>query len=421
MSLYIQKFGGTSVSTLKKIKTIVNNISNFLKNGHKIVLVISAMSGDTNRLIRFSKKLNKKPTPREIDMLVSTGEQITISLITIALNTLDIEAISYTGPQLGILTSNNYTCARINNINLNMLHNDLNENKVIVVAGFQGINILGNITTLGRGGSDTTAVALSAALQAKECQIYTDVEGIYTTDPRVCTKAKYILFLTVEEMLELSSLGSKVLQIRSIEYAGKYNVKLRVLSSFNKNYGTLIIPDYLFLSNLYMENPMISGIAFNINESKITVCNIQDIPGMAYKIIKPISNANINIDMIIQNISNINNITDFTFTIEKNDFIKSYKILKKKVVNNIGGLLNIDEKITKISLVGVGMKSQSGVASHMFNILGNEGINIRMISTSEIKISILIDDKYLEKAICSLHTAFGLNIKQIIQQNNINN
>ncbi|WP_027350030.1 aspartate kinase [Halotalea alkalilenta] len=415
MALYVQKFGGTSVGSVERIKAVAEKVKGFCDQGHEIVVVVSAMSGETNRLIGLANEVSDEPHPREIDMLVSTGEQVTISLLAMALHAIGVPATSYTGAQVGIRTDSAHTRARIQQIDTDELRQDLGAGRVVVVAGFQGVDADGNITTLGRGGSDTTAVALAAALKADECQIYTDVDGVYTTDPRVCSRARRLETITVEEMLELASLGSKVLQIRSVEFAGKYNVPLRVLSSFEDGPGTLIVAEEEPLSS-HMEEPLISGIAFSINEAKLTVLNTPDIPGVASKILGPIADANIEVDMIIQNVAPVGDRTDFTFTVAKNDYKQTYRLLEQKVIPELGGEIKGDDQIAKVSLVGVGMRSHAGVANRMFQVLGNEGINIRMVSTSEIKISVVIDEKFMELAVRALHTAFGLDREDVNQE-----
>ncbi|WP_048308400.1 aspartate kinase [Halomonas sp. PR-M31] len=410
MALYVQKFGGTSVGTVERIKAVAEKVKRFREQGHQIVVVVSAMSGETNRLIELAGQINDEPTPREMDMLVSTGEQVTISLLAMALQKTGVPATSYTGAQVGIRTDSAHTKARIQRIDTEDLRQDLEEGQVVVVAGFQGVDEEGNITTLGRGGSDTTGVALAAALKADECQIYTDVDGVYTTDPRVCSKAQRLETITVEEMLELASLGSKVLQIRAVEFAGKYNVPLRVLSSFEDGPGTLIIADQH--EEDFMEEPLISGIAFTANEAKLTLLNTPDVPGVAWRILGPIADANIEVDMIVQNVAPTGNYTDFTFTVAKGDYKQTMKILKEQVLPDLGeGELRGDDNIAKVSLVGVGMRSHAGVASRMFRTLAQENINIRMVSTSEIKISVVIDEKQMELAVRMLHQAFGLDKK----------
>ena len=406
MSLIVQKYGGPSVGTPERIRAVARRVARYKSLGHQVVVVVSAMSGETNRLISLAKEIMEEPDPRELDVMVSTGEQVSIGMTALALIDLGIKAKSYTGSQVKILTDDAHTKARILKIDHNNIQDDLDKGYVVVVAGFQGVDELGNITTLGRGGSDTTGVALAAALKADECQIYTDVDGIYTTDPRVVPEAKKLDSITFEEMLEMASLGSKVLQIRSVEFAGKYKVKLRVLSSFEEEGdGTLIT----FEEKNNMEQPVISGIAFNRDEAKVTILGVPDKPGIAYQILGPIADANIDVDMIIQNVGAVGT-TDFTFTVNKNDLNKALTILNEKVKNHVGAKeVNGNDKIAKVSIVGVGMRSHVGVASQMFRTLSEEGINIDMISTSEIKISVLIDEKYLELAVRALHKAFGLD------------
>ncbi|KGE79405.1 aspartate kinase [Halomonas sp. ND22Bw] len=413
MALYVQKFGGTSVGSVERIKAVAEKVKGFRDAGHQVVVVVSAMSGETNRLIGLANDINDEPTPRELDMLVSTGEQVTISLLTMALHKLGVPATSYTGSQVGIMTDSAHTKARIQRIETEDMRQDLDDGQVAVVAGFQGVDEEGNITTLGRGGSDTTGVALAAALNADECQIYTDVDGVYTTDPRVCSQAQRLDTITVEEMLELASLGSKVLQIRAVEFAGKYNVPLRVLSSFQDGPGTLIVADS-DKDEDSMEEPLISGIAFTANEAKLTLLNTPDVPGVASKILGPIADANIEIDMIVQNVAPAGDYTDFTFTVAKGDYKQTLKILEEQVLPALGeGEVKGDDKIAKVSLVGVGMRSHAGVASKMFRVLSEENINIRMVSTSEIKISVVVDEKQMELAVRALHQAFGLDKNDI--------
>lgn len=405
MALIVQKYGGTSVANPERIRNVARRVARYKAMGHQVVVVVSAMSGETNKLIGLAKELMTEPDPRELDMIISTGEQVTIGLTALALIELGIKAKSYTGAQVKILTDNAYTKARILNIDKENLKADLDAGYVCVVAGFQGEDENGNITTLGRGGSDTTGVALAAALGADECQIYTDVDGVYTTDPRVVPEARRLKSITFEEMLELASQGSKVLQIRSVEFAGKYKVKLRVLSSFEEEGdGTLIT----FEEEDNMEQPIISGIAFNRDEAKITVLGVPDKPGIAYQILGPIADANIDVDMIIQN-TGADGTTDFTFTVHKNEMNKALNILREKVQGHIGAReISGDDKIAKVSVVGVGMRSHVGIASQMFRTLAEEGINIQMISTSEIKIAVVVDEKYLELAVRVLHKAFEL-------------
>ena len=405
MALIVQKYGGTSVANPERIRNVACRVARYKAMGHQVVVVVSAMSGETNRLLALAKDLMEDPDPRELDMILSTGEQVTIGMTALALIELGIKAKSYTGAQVKILTDDAHTKARILNIDQHNLKADLDAGYVCVVAGFQGVDEHGDITTLGRGGSDTTGVALAAALNADECQIYTDVDGVYTTDPRVVPEARRLKSITFEEMLEMASLGSKVLQIRSVEFAGKYKVKLRVLSSFEEDgEGTLIT----FEEKDHMEQPIISGIAFNRDEAKVTVLGVPDRPGIAYQILGPIADANIDVDMIIQNVG-ADGTTDFTFTVNKGELNKALSILKDKVQAHIGAREIVgDDKIAKVSVVGVGMRSHVGIASQMFRTLAEEGINIGMISTSEIKISVVIDEKYLELAVRVLHKAFEL-------------
>ncbi|NOT15507.1 MAG: aspartate kinase [Methylotenera sp.] len=406
MALIVQKYGGTSVANPERIRNLARRVARFKAMGHQIVVVVSAMSGETNRLIALAKEIMPEPDPRELDVMVSTGEQVTIGMTALALMELGIKAKSYTGAQVKILTDDAFTKARILNIDEHNLKADLDAGYVCVVAGFQGMDANGNITTLGRGGSDTTGVALAAALNADECQIYTDVDGVYTTDPRVVPEARRLDKITFEEMLELASQGSKVLQIRSVEFAGKYKVKLRVLSSFeDEGDGTLITFED---EGNNMEDPIISGIAFNRDEAKITVLGVPDTPGIAYQILGPIAEANVDVDMIIQN-TGADGTTDFTFTVHKNEMNKALSILRDKVQSNIKAREIVgDDKVVKVAIVGVGMKSHVGVASQMFRTLAEEGINIQMISTSEIKIAVVIDEKYMELAVRVLHKAFEL-------------
>jgi len=408
--LIVQKYGGTSVGSAERIKSVARRVAKYKAQGHQVVVVVSAISGETNRLIALAKEIQAQPDPRELDVVVSTGEQVTIGLVSMALMELGLKAKSYTGAQVRILTDSAFTKARILSIDEQNIRTDLANGCVVVVAGFQGMDENGNITTLGRGGSDTTGVAIAAALHADECQIYTDVDGVYTTDPRMVPEARRLKSITFEEMLELASLGSKVLQIRSVEFAGKYKVKLRVLSSFDEEgEGTLIT----FEEDDKMEQVIISGIAFNRDEAKITVRGVPDKPGIAYQILGPVSEANIDVDMIIQNVS-IDGSTDFSFTVHRNEFDKAMNVLKNQVQKHIGAREVIgDNKIAKVSVVGMGMRSHVGVASKMFRTLAEEGINIQMISTSEIKISVVIDEKYLELAVRVLHKAFDLDQEAI--------
>jgi aspartate kinase len=409
VSLIVQKYGGTSMGSPERIREVARRVQRFANEGHRVVVVVSAMSGETNRLLGLAKELNPEADPRELDVIASTGEQVTIGLLSIALHRLGLQARSYTGFQVPIRTDSAYSKARILGIEEGNMRRDLDAGRVVVVAGFQGIDEGGNITTLGRGGSDTTGVALAAALKADECQIYTDVDGVYTTDPRIVPDARRLETITFEEMLELASLGSKVLQIRSVEFAGKYQVKLRVLSSFtdvnSTDMGTLIT----FEEDDNMEQAIISGIAFNRDEAKITVLGVPDRPGIAVGILGPIAEANIDVDMIIQNAST-EGLTDFSFTVHRNEFKRAMQILETKVKPAIAarGVVG-DERIAKVSLVGIGMRTHAGIASRMFGALAAEGINIQMISTSEIKTSVVVDEKYMELAVRVLHRTFELD------------
>ncbi|PIY00393.1 MAG: aspartate kinase, partial [Hydrogenophilales bacterium CG_4_10_14_3_um_filter_58_23] len=404
MALIVQKYGGTSVGNPERIKNVAQRVAKFKMLGHQVVVVVSAMSGETNRLISLAKEVQPNPNPREMDVLISTGEQVTIALLSMALLELGLKAKSYTGSQVKIVTDSAHTKARILDIEEHNMLTDLDAGYVVVVAGFQGVDEKGNITTLGRGGSDTTGVALAAALKADECQIYTDVDGVYTTDPRLVPEARRLKTITFEEMLEMASLGSKVLQTRSVEFAGKYKVKLRVLSSFDdEGEGTLIT----FEENEKMEQAIISGIAFSRDEAKITVLGAPDRPGIAYQILGPVGEANVDVDMIIQNVG-ADGTTDFTFTVHRNEYKKALEVLKG-VQSHIGAReISGDDRIAKVSVIGVGMRSHAGIAGTMFRTLAEEGINIQMISTSEIKISVVIDEKYMELAVRVLHKAFGL-------------
>ncbi|MBU1664873.1 MAG: aspartate kinase [Gammaproteobacteria bacterium] len=404
MALIVQKYGGTSVGSIERIRNVAERVAKFKMLGHQVVVVLSAMSGETNRLIALAQQIQKEPDPREMDVLISTGEQVTIALLAMALKDLGLKAKSYTGSQVRIVTDDAYTKARILSIDEARMRADLDSGRVVVVAGFQGVDENGNITTLGRGGSDTTGVALAAALKADECQIYTDVDGVYTTDPRIVPEARKLDTITFEEMLELASLGSKVLQIRSVEFAGKYKVKLRVLSSFQEDgEGTLIT-----FEEDSMEQPIISGIAFNRDEAKLTVLGVPDKPGIAALILGSVADANIDVDMIVQNVG-ANNTTDFTFTVHRSEFKRAMEVLNQ-VKNEIGAReVSGDDKIAKVSMVGVGMRTHAGVASKMFRALAAENINLMMISTSEIKISVVVEDKYMELAVRALHQAFELD------------
>lgn len=404
MALLVQKYGGTSVGTVERIEAVADRVQRHKQQGDDIVVVVSAMSGETNRLIELAKSIQAAPDAREMDVLLSTGEQVTIALLSMALMKRGIAARSYTGSQVRITTDSAHGKARIQEIDTDAMKADLAEGKVLVVAGFQGADELGNITTLGRGGSDTTGVALAAALKADECQIYTDVDGVYTTDPRVVDSARRLEKITFEEMLEMASLGSKVLQIRSVEFAGKYQVPLRVLSSFVEGEGTLITTD----GELDMEQAAVSGIAFNRDEAKLTLKGVPDIPGVASRILGPISDANVEVDMIVQNVS-VDGTTDFTFTVHRNEYELALKTLNQ-IAEELGAKSVLsDAKIAKVSIVGVGMRSHAGVASTMFKALAEESINIQLISTSEIKVSVIIDEKYMELAVRALHSAFKLS------------
>ena len=404
MALIVQKYGGTSVGTPERIGHVADKVLEWRNRGNDLVVVVSAMSGETNRLVELANQVSDAPMPRELDVLLATGEQVTIALLSMALEQRGCPARSYTGSQVHILTDSAYNKARIREIDDKRIHADLSAGRVVVVAGFQGADEHGNITTLGRGGSDTTAVALAAALKADECQIYTDVDGVYTTDPRVVPNARRLDRITFEEMLEMASLGSKVLQIRSVSFAGRYNVPLRVLSSFEEGEGTLITYE-----EEEMEDVLISGIAFNRDEAKLTVVGVPDTPGVAHKLLGPIAAANIEVDMIVQNIAPDGATTDFTFTVHRNDYKRAMSILESTARELGAREVSGDNRIVKISLVGVGMRSHAGIASTMFEALAREGINIRMISTSEIKISVVIDEKYLELGVRALHDAFHLD------------
>lgn len=408
MALIVQKYGGTSVGSPDRIKNVARRVASWRAKGHQVVVVVSAMSGETNRLIALAKEMQANPDSRELDVIASTGEQVTIGLLSMALMGIGVKARSYTGGQVSVLTDSAFTKARIVSIDEANIKRDLDKGFAVVVAGFQGVDEQGNITTLGRGGSDTSAVAIAAALKADECQIYTDVDGVYTTDPRIVPEARRLETITFEEMMEMASLGSKVLQIRSVEFAGKYKVKLRVLSSQEElgkeGPGTLITVE----EDIMMEQPTISGIAFNRDEAKLTVLGVPDRPGIAYQILGPVAEANIDVDMIIQNVGHDGS-TDFSFTVPRSEFAKATAILEQ-VKGHVGARqVTGDNKIAKVSVVGVGMRSHVGIASKMFRTLAEEGINIQMISTSEIKISVVIDEKYLELAVRVLHKAFDLD------------
>jgi aspartate kinase len=405
MALIVQKYGGTSVGSVERIQTVAKKIKAFVDGGNQLVVSVSAMSGETNRMTALAKDVQVMPSLREMDVLLTTGEQVTISLLSMALQQLGCDAISYTGSQVRITTDSEHGKARIKSIDDHRIRESLEAGKVVVVAGFQGVDEQGHITTLGRGGSDTTAVALAAALNADECQIYTDVDGVYTTDPRIEPKARKMNTVSYEEMLEMASLGSKVLQIRSVEFASKYKVPLRVLSSLIDNpEGTLITSE----ENI-MEQAVISGIAHNIDEAKLSLIGVPDEPGIAFKILKPISEANIEVDMIVQSVSAREGLTNFAFTVHRNDFDKAQTILQS-ICDELSAMgVQTDDKVVKVSLVGIGMRSHAGIATQMFEVLHQENINIQMISTSEIKISVVIDEKYLELAVRSLHSSFELD------------
>jgi len=413
MSLIVHKYGGTSMGSTERIKNVAKRVAKWHRAGYQMVVVPSAMSGETNRLIGLAKEIQAEPDPRELDMLCCTGEQASVALLAMAIKAEGLDAVSFSGWQVPIKTDSSHTKARIESIDDVRVKEQLNAGKVVIITGFQGIDELGNQTTLGRGGSDTSAVAIAAAMGAAECLIYTDVDGVYTTDPRVVPEARRMRVVSFEEMLEMASLGSKVLQIRSVEFAGKYRVPTRVLSSLTdpnmsldeeKESGTLIT----FEEDEHMEQAVVSGIAFNRDEAKVTIRGVPDKPGVAYQILGQVADANIDVDMIIQN-QGSDGTTDFTFTVHRNEFTKAMELLKNKIQSNVGAReVSGDTNVCKVSIVGIGMRSHVGVASLMFKTLSEEGINIQMISTSEIKVSVLIDDKYMELAVRSLHKAFGL-------------
>jgi aspartate kinase len=413
MALIVHKYGGTSVGSVERIGNVANRLEKWHRAGHQLVVVVSAMSGETDRLINLAKKVQPNPDARELDVVASTGEQVTVGLLAMALLDRGLKAKSYTGAQVHVLTDSAFNKARILNIDEKKIREDLDSGTIVVVAGFQGVDERGNITTLGRGGTDTSAVALAAALKADECLIYTDVDGVYTTDPRIVPEARRMPRITFEEMLEMASLGSKVLQLRSVEFAGKYKVPLRVLSSLTDSdmpleeeaaSGTLIT----FEENIEMEKAVISGVAFARDEAKITLTRVPDRPGIAYQILGPIADANVDVDMIVQNIS-VDGTTDFSFTVHRNEYDKAIKVLETQVKDQVGAQRIVgDPKIAKVSIVGIGMRSHVGIASLMFRTLAEEGINMQMISTSEIKISVVVEDKYMELAVRALHKAFGL-------------
>jgi len=409
MALIVQKYGGTSVGSTDRIRSVARRVARYHREGHQLVVVVSAMSGETNRLLALAKQISPDPDPRELDVIAATGEQVTIGLLAIALHELGLKARSYTGGQVRVLTDNAFTKARILDIDVDPIRKDLGSGTVAIVAGFQGVDTDGNITTLGRGGSDTSGVALAAALDADECQIYTDVDGVYTTDPRIVPEARRLERITFEEMLEMASLGSKVLQIRSVEFAGKYKVKLRVLSSFDDPESTATGTLITFEEDETMEQAIISGIAFNRDEAKISVMGVEDRPGVAYAILGPIADANIDVDMIVQNIGASGH-TDFSFTVNRAEYQKALDVLAREKGKGFAARELIgDNKICKVSLVGIGMRSHVGIAARMFKALADEGINIQMISTSEIKTSVVINEKYLELAVRQLHRTFELD------------
>ena len=411
MSLIVQKFGGTSVGSVERIEAVADKVASYRDQGHSVVVVVSAMSGETNRLIALAGEIQEFPTARELDVLVSTGEMVTSALLSMALHKRGYGAKSYNGGQVRILTDSAHTKARIREIDDEKIRRELDKGNVVVVAGFQGVDEEGNITTLGRGGSDTTGVALAAALKADECQIYTDVDGVYTTDPRVVDDARRLDRITFEEMLEMASLGSKILQIRSVEFAGKYQVPLRVLSSFVDGPGTLITLE----DDSQMEAPVVSGIAFQRDEAKVSILGIPDMPGVASKLLTPVAEANIEIDVIVQNVASVNS-NDLTFTVHKNDMRKAAEIVRE-VAKELGAReVQTDDAICKVSIVGVGMRSHAGIATRMFSCLADLAINIQMITTSEIKVSVIIDEKYLELAVRGLHSAFGLAEKDQVEK-----
>ena len=404
MALIVQKYGGTSVGSAERIKNVAKRVAQTRAEGHDVVVVVSAMSGETNRLVALAHEMQEFPDPREMDVVLATGEQVTIGLLAMALKDIGVDAKSYTGWQVAVQTDNAHTKARIDHIDGDKIHADLKAGKVVIVAGFQGITADGDISTLGRGGSDTSAVALAAALKADECQIYTDVDGVYTTDPRVVPEARRMSTISFEEMLELASLGSKVLQIRSVEFAGKYQVRLRVLSSLQEGgEGTLIT----FEEDENMEKAVVKGIAFDKNQARINVRGVSDKPGIAYQILGAMADANIEVDMIIQNVG-AEGTTDFSFTVPRGDYRQTLDLMNGLKESLGAAEVNGDDTVCKVSIVGVGMRSHSGVAATMFRSLAEEGINIQMISTSEIKVSVLIDEKYMELATRVLHKAFGL-------------
>jgi aspartate kinase len=411
MALVVQKYGGTSVGDIERIKNVASRVIATKNQGHEVVVVVSAMAGETDKLIRLAQQVTLNPDERELDVLVSTGEQVSIALLAIVLKSMGYDAKSYLGFQIKIATDSVFGKARITSIDSEKIRKDLKDGRVVVVAGFQGIDELDNITTLGRGGSDTSAVAIAAALKADICEIYTDVDGVYTTDPNICSKARKLSKISYDEMLEMASLGAKVLQIRSVEFAKKYNVPIHVRSSFNDNPGTLVCKE-----DKEMEKVVVSGVTYNKNEAKIEVMRVPDVPGIAAKLFKPIADANIVVDMIIQTSSTEKGCADVAFTVPKNDFSKTLQIVKETIKEFAGKEVKSNEDIAKVSIVGVGMRSHSNVATQMFSALAKEGINIQMISTSEIKISCIVDAKYTELAVRALHDAFQLDQPQVKEE-----
>ena len=411
MALVVQKYGGTSVGDIERIKNVASRVIATKNQGHEVVVVVSAMAGETDKLIRLAQQVNSNPDERELDVLVSTGEQVSIALLAIALKSIGYDAKSYLGFQIKIATDSVFGKARIMGIESERIFNDLKNGRIVVVAGFQGVDESDNITTLGRGGSDTTAVAIAAALKADICEIYTDVDGVYTTDPNICSKARKLSKISYDEMLEMASLGAKVLQIRSVEFAKKYDVPIHVRSSFNDNPGTLVCKE-----DKEMEKVVVSGVTYNKNEAKIEIMHIPDVPGVAAKLFKPIADTNIVVDMIIQTSSSDKGFADVAFTVPKSDFIKTLQIVKESLKEIGGKEIKADENIAKVSIVGVGMRSHSNVATQMFSALAKEGININMISTSEIKISCIIDAKYTELAVRALHDAFQLDQPEVKEE-----
>ena len=411
MALVVQKYGGTSVGDVDRIKNVASRVSNTKRQGHDVVVVVSAMAGETDKLIRLAQRVTQNPDERELDVLVSTGEQVSIALLAMALNAMGVDSKSYLGFQIKIATDSSFGKARIAGIESEKMLNDLRNGRIVVVAGFQGVDESDNITTLGRGGSDTTAVAIAAALKADVCEIYTDVDGVYTTDPNVCAKARKLSKISYDEMLEMASLGAKVLQIRSVEFAKKYDVPIHVRSSFNDNPGTIVCKE-----DEEMERVVVSGVTYNRNEAKIEIMRLPDVPGVAAKLFKPVADANIVVDMIIQTSSTEKGCADVAFTVPQSDFSKTLQIVRAAVKELGGKEVVTDENIAKVSIVGVGMRSHSNVATQMFSALAKEGINIQMISTSEIKISCVIDSKYTELAVRALHDAFELDKPSVTEE-----